>query len=86
MSCELTVFKFPSTFWKKAYVNKPSGEQSRYLEQIQKSRWFQLNETLDIAWVHLLKLPMRKPATPAPPAEHTPGWQVTQCRKLRGLE
>ncbi len=83
---ELTVFKFPSILWKKAYINRPSGEQGWYLDRIQKTRWFQLKEALDIARVHLLKLPMRKPAIAAPPSKHTPGWEVSQFRKLRGLE
>jgi glycosyltransferase involved in cell wall biosynthesis len=82
----LTVFKFNSAMRKNSYIEKPSHEQEIYLRKIQRRRWFLLKETLDIAWVHLRQLPMKEPAIPAPPMEHTPGWHVTHYRKLRGLE
>ncbi len=83
---ELTVYKFTSTLWNKPYSEKPCGEHKVYLERIQKQRWFLLKETLDIAWVHLWRLPMHAPAPPPPPAPHTPGWHVSHYRKFRGLE
>ena len=83
---ELTVFKFNSALRKNSYVEKPCFEQEAYLRKIQRSRWFLLKETLEIAWVHLRQLPMNTPAIPAPPTEHTPGWHVTHYRKFRGLE
>jgi glycosyltransferase involved in cell wall biosynthesis len=83
---ELTVYKFTSVLWKNAYFEKPCGEQKVYLERIQKQRWFLLKETLDIAWVHLRRLPMYAPAPPTPPEPHTPGWHVSHYRKFRGLD
>lgn len=83
---ELTVYKFPSLLWKKAYVDKPCGEQSAYVERIQEQRWFLLQETLDLARVHFLRLPMLAPTLPVPPSPHTPGWAVSHYRKFRGLE
>jgi glycosyltransferase involved in cell wall biosynthesis len=83
---ELTVFKFNSAFRRDSYVEKPCHEQAAYLERILKQRFFLLREVLGIAWIHLRRLPMRAPAVAAPPSPNTPGWYVTQFRKIRGLE
>lgn len=83
---EMSVFKFTSLQWKNAYIEKPCGEQNTYFERIQRQPWFLLKETIDIAWVHLLKLPMHAWTPPAPPSPHTPGWAVSHYRKYRGLE
>ena len=83
---ELTVFKFNSALRKNSYIEKPCHEQMAYCERIENNRWFMLQEALGIARIHLRKLPMRSVEIPAPPAPHTPGWYVTQYRKLRGLE
>jgi len=83
---ELTVYKFNSTLWKNSYFEKPYQEQQNYLTRIQTSRWFQLKEALAIANVHVRRLEMQSPVLPEPPTPDTPGWYVTQYRKLRGLE
>jgi glycosyltransferase involved in cell wall biosynthesis len=83
---ELTVYMFHSTLWKNSYIEKPCREQKNYLDRIGKRRWFQLKEALDIAWVHLRRLPMYAPLIPPPPAPHTPGWHISHYRKFRGLE
>jgi glycosyltransferase involved in cell wall biosynthesis len=83
---ELTVYMFHSTLWKNAYIEKPCREQEIYLDRIRKHRWFQLKEALDIAWVHLRRLPMYAPLIPPPPTPHTPGWHISHYRKFRGLE
>ncbi len=83
---ELTVFKFNSAFRRNSYIEKPCHEQTAYLERIRKQPWFLLHETLAIAWIHLWRLPMHAPAVAAPPSPQTPGWYVTQFRKIRGLE
>jgi len=83
---ELTVYKFNSTLRKNCYVDKPCDDQAEYVARIESERWFLLREMLRIARVHLLRLPMVRTAIPAPPSPETPGWNVTQYRKLRGLE
>jgi glycosyltransferase involved in cell wall biosynthesis len=83
---ELTAFKFPSALRRNSYRDRPSHEQATYRRRIQDDRWFMLREVLAIAWVHLRRLPMRVPIHATPPDPHTPGWQVTQFRKYRGLE
>jgi glycosyltransferase involved in cell wall biosynthesis len=82
----LTVFKFNSAFRKNSYVEKSCHEQAAYIKAIQKRRWFMLQEAISIAWVHLRRLPMYVPVFAPPPAPRTPGWSVTQYRKMRGLE
>lgn len=83
---ELTVFKFNASQRKNSYREKPDHEQKAYLERIRKDRWFLPRETLDIAWVHLRRLPMLAPVHAPPPDPQTPGWHITQWRKFRGLE
>jgi len=83
---ELTVFKFNSAMRKNCYVEKPCHEQAAYLNRIQKSGWFLVKEIFDIAAVHLRRLPMDAPAYASPPQPRTPGWEVSQYRKFRGLD
>lgn len=83
---ELTVFKFNSALRKNSYVEKPIQEQMDYLRRIRGNRWFMREEALRIANVHLRRIPMTAPVHPPPPDPHTPGWQVSQYRKFRGLE
>ena len=83
---ELTVFKFNSALRKNCYIEKPWHEQKAYLERIRSEPWFLLKEMLAVAWVHLRRLPIEAPFFPPPPSPHTPGWQITQYRKMRGLE
>ena len=82
---ELTVYKFGSAYRKNSYIEKPSHEQAAYYQRIEKSRWFLLEESFAIAAVHYRRLPMLVPAMPTPPKPHTPGWEVSQFRKYRGL-
>jgi glycosyltransferase involved in cell wall biosynthesis len=83
---ELTVFKFNSSLRKNCYVEKPSHEQARCRQRIADDRLFLLKETLAIASAHLRRVPMETPRHAPPPEPHTPGWQVSQYRKFRGLE
>jgi len=82
----LTVFKFNSTFFRNCYIEKPCEMQRQYRERILSQRTFLLRETLDIAQVHLRKLPMYAPAVPPAPEPNTPGWHISYYRKLRGLD
>ena len=83
---ELTAFHFNSAQRRNSYIEKTCHEQTAYLERIRKHRYFLLKETLDIAWIHFRRLPMKYYSVPPPPAPHTPGWHVTHYRKFRGLE
>jgi glycosyltransferase involved in cell wall biosynthesis len=84
---ELTVFKFNSTLRKNCYIEKPCHEQKTYLKKIGNQPWFLLKETLAVARVHMLRLPMERPnVVPPEPAPHTPGWHISHYRKFRGLE
>ena len=83
---ELTAFKFPSALRKNSYVEKPCHEQVAYQKRLETQRWFLLKETLAIARIHVRRLPMRAPVHASPPDPHTPGWEVSQFRKFRGLE
>lgn len=85
-SSELTVFKFNSTLRKNSYRDRPSDIQSAYTARIGRNRWFMPREAMKIARIHIRRLPMDIPAIPPPPEPHTPGWAVTQFRKMRGLD
>jgi glycosyltransferase involved in cell wall biosynthesis len=82
---ELTVFKFNSTLRKNSYRDKPCHEQTAYCKRIENDRFFLLKESCEIARVHWRRLPVEIVSIP-PPATQTPGWNVEQYRKLRGLE
>jgi glycosyltransferase involved in cell wall biosynthesis len=83
---ELTVFKFNSTLRKNCYRERPCHEQAAYTAQIERRRWFMLREAMRIARLHILKPPVRIPEIAPPPAPDTPGWNVAQYRKARGLD
>ncbi len=83
---ELTVFKFNSVLRKNCYREKPCHEQQRYTQRIERHPWFQLQEALAIARVHYFRLPVQAPLIDLPPAPQTPGWYVSQYRRIRGLE
>ena len=83
---ELTVYKFNSSLRKNSYLEKRDREQRAYIRRIRRSGMFLLKETLDIAWVHYRRLPMKTPDFAPPPEEQTPGWYVQQYRKYRGLD
>ena len=83
---ELTVYKFNSSLRKDSYIEKPFHEQAAYHRRIENDRWFLTQEILEIMRVHLRRLPMRTPVHQPPPQPHTPGWELAQYRKFRGLE
>ncbi len=83
---ELTVFKFNSAIRKNCYKERPCHEQAACTRRIRDSRWFLFQEAWAIANVHLRKLPVHVPSHEPPPAPNTPGWQVSQYRKYRGLD
>ncbi len=83
---ELTVFKFNSNLRKNSYRDRPCHEQASCTSRIEHGRWFMLREATKIARIHLLRLPMEIPAIPPPPEPHTPGWTISQLRKMRGLD
>jgi glycosyltransferase involved in cell wall biosynthesis len=83
---ELTVYKFNSSLRKNSYIEKPFHEQAAYHRRIENDRWFLTQEILEIMHVHLRRLPMQTPVHQPPPQPHTPGWEVAQYRKFRGLE
>jgi glycosyltransferase involved in cell wall biosynthesis len=83
---ELTVFKFNSAQRKNSYVEKTCHEQTAYVNRIQEQRWFLFREMLAVARIHWRRLPIQVLAVPPPPTPETPGWYVSQYRKIRGLE
>ena len=83
---ELTVFKFNSILRKNCYRDRPSHEQAAYTSRIERGRWFMLSEAMDIARVHVRRLPMDHPPIPPPPEPHTLGWTVSQLRGMRGFK
>ena len=83
---ELTVFKFNSAMRKDCYRDRPCHEQADYSRRIARERWFMAREAMRIARLHIFKPPVPIPAIPPPPAPDTPGWHVSQYRKMRGLD
>lgn len=83
---ELTVSKFNSTLRKNCYRDRPCHEQASYTAHIERRRWFMLLEAMRIACLHIFKPPVRIPGIAPPPAPDTPGWNVAQYRKVRGLD
>jgi glycosyltransferase involved in cell wall biosynthesis len=83
---ELTVFKFNSTLRKNCYRDRPCHEQAAYTARIGRDRWFMAREAMSIARIHLRRLPMDLPVIPPPPEPQTPGWAVSQFRKIRGFD
>ena len=85
---ELTVFKFPSTWRRNSYVDKPCHEQADYLRRIRAKPDFLNRELLEIASAYALKKPSW-PANipqPSPTGDRSHGWQVRHHRWLRGLD
>jgi glycosyltransferase involved in cell wall biosynthesis len=83
---ELTVFKFNSTLRKNCYLEKPCHEQPAYTAHLERRRWFMLREAMRIARLHIFKPPVRILEIAPAPAPDTPGWNVAQYRKVRGLD
>ena len=84
---ELTVFKFNSSMRKNCYVEKPVHEQAACIRRIEGRRTVMLEQALEIARVHLRRLPVKTELViPPPPHPRALGWQVPFYRKFRGLE
>lgn len=83
---ELTVFKFNSTLRKNCYLEKPCHEQAAYTAHIERRRWFMLREAMRIVCLHIFKPRVRVLEIAPAPAPDTPGWNVAQYRKARGLD
>jgi len=86
----LTVFKFSSAMRPNSYVEKPSHEQAEYSRRIAGERFFLAREYALVtgATVRALLRPSvyhRGKLSP-PPGPLPPGWQVTEMRRIRGLE
>jgi glycosyltransferase involved in cell wall biosynthesis len=86
----LTVFKFNSAHRRGSYILRRSDEQARYLHRIHHERGFVHRELAALAVV-LLRSTVRPttgrlPQLPPAPDPLPPGWQVTQFRRIRGLE
>jgi glycosyltransferase involved in cell wall biosynthesis len=81
----LTVFKFPASWRKNSYIEKPSHEQAAYVRRIENERGFIYRELLAVRIAQLRRL---EPPLDfgEPPDPELPGWRVTQLRKARGLE
>lgn len=85
---ELTVFKFPSTWRRNSYIDKPCHEQADYLGRMRTEPDFLSRELLEIASAYALRKPTWPPNIPRPSAtgDRLLGWQVRHFRRLRGLE
>jgi glycosyltransferase involved in cell wall biosynthesis len=82
----LTVFKFPSSWRKNSYIEKPSHEQAAYVRRIESERGFIYRELIaeivsGLRRVEVPQLPIEQSPDPS-----LPGWRVTQFRRARGLE
>ncbi len=84
----LTVLKFPSTFRRNSYVDKPSEDQERYSRRMQTERGFVARELAALAFglVRAQFRPPLLPEFPEPPDPLPPGWVVREFRRIRGLE
>ncbi|MBZ5632463.1 MAG: glycosyltransferase [Acidobacteriia bacterium] len=84
---EMTVFKFNSAMRKNCYQEKPFQEQLDCVRRIENRRTVMFEEMVDIAGVHLRRLPVKNElVVPPPPDPHTPGWRLPFYRKFRGLD
>jgi glycosyltransferase involved in cell wall biosynthesis len=79
----LTAFKFPSAYRPNSYVEKPSHEQAEYLRRIEFERGFLQRELILLFAARFRHEPI---PVELPPNPGTPGWYVTEYRKIRGLE
>jgi glycosyltransferase involved in cell wall biosynthesis len=85
----LTVFKFNSAYRRNSYVEKPSHEQARYVARMAQERGFVYRELAALALAHsaaLFRLPAKRLPKIPPAPDESLGWQVTQARRIRGLE
>lgn len=82
----LTVFKFPSALRANSYRDRPSHEQARYAERMVSERAFIHRELAALGALRLRRAPTRIPQLPPRPDPLPPGWEVTQYRRIRGLE
>jgi glycosyltransferase involved in cell wall biosynthesis len=81
----LTVFKPPATFRPNSYVERPNHEQREYVRRISSERGFVLRELARLVARRLSPLPERLEVT-APADRASPGWEVRNARRIRGLD
>jgi glycosyltransferase involved in cell wall biosynthesis len=81
----LTVMKFPSSWRPNSYRERRCDEQARYARRIATEPNLVYRELAATAWVNLFRRG-HFPEWEKPPDTPVPGWQVTQARKVRGLE
>jgi glycosyltransferase involved in cell wall biosynthesis len=82
----LTLFKFPSSWRRNSYREKPDHEQAEYVRRIETEPGFLYRELVKIARWHLAPTWEGLPPGPKAPAEPYPGWQWDYVRKVRGLD
>ncbi len=82
----LTVFKFPSSWRRNSYRERPCWEQAEYERRMATERNFVYRELATTAVVNLFRRSHFLPEMEPTPGPLPPGWQVTQARKVRGLE
>jgi glycosyltransferase involved in cell wall biosynthesis len=82
----LTVFKFPSSWRKNSYVEKPSHEQAAYVRRIESERGFVYRELIAEIVSKLRAVEYPQIAIEHSPDPFLPGWRVKQLRRARGLE
>lgn len=84
---ELTVFKFPSSWRRNSYRDKPSFEQAEYARRIQAEPDFLYREAWEIATAYFTHRPEWPPDIPKPDSNRQgPGVIVNHWRQLRGLD
>ena len=82
----LTVFKFASSLRRGSYREKPCHEQAEYFRRMHTERAFVQRELARTMWVNLFRRSHYPEEYLDPPANPPPGWQVSQARKIRGLD
>ena len=82
----LTVCKFNSALRPNSYRECRSDEQQQALRRLSSPRLFSLRLLAHVAWLRVLRLDERPPASAEPPVEVPPGWYVNEWRRIRGLE
>ena len=81
----LTVFKPPATFRPNSYVERANHEQRELAERIRTQRAFVLRRLAGLAARRLSPLPTRR-LIPDPPEDRSPGWEIRNARRIRGLD
>ena len=82
----LTVFKFPARYRPDCYRDKPFEQQARYMRRIETERTFVYRELLAGTFTRLFRREHEPELPERPPGPPPPGWEITQYRRIRGLE